>query len=133
MHINISPRRNLLVINWLPYKGVRAPHAEGRQAALGRYSCARCFMQEKEKEGCWFMTIGHVYYQEPVRVMSQIYYSSVLLMRLLGVGGGGGRGWGSSNSDDLRKSLALCLLCGLIYFWFSNRFLHFVIDVDIRH
>ncbi len=65
-------------------------------------------MQEKEKEGCWFMsmTIGHVYYQEPVRVMSQIYYSSVLLMRLLGVGGRGrGRGgWGggglSSNSQD---------------------------------
>jgi hypothetical protein len=32
--------------------------------------------------------------------------------------GGGGhtrlrvRGWGSPNSDDLRKSLALCLLCG---------------------
>jgi hypothetical protein len=32
--------------------------------------------------------------------------------------GGGGhirlrvRGWGSSNSDDWRKSLALCLLCG---------------------
>ncbi len=23
------------------------------------------------------------------------------------------RGWGSSNSDDWRKSLALCLLCGL--------------------
>jgi len=30
MHINISLPRNLLVINWLPYKGVRAPHAEGR-------------------------------------------------------------------------------------------------------
>jgi hypothetical protein len=29
MHINISPLRNLLVINWLPYKGVRAPHEEG--------------------------------------------------------------------------------------------------------
>ncbi len=51
-------------------------------------------MQEKEKEGCWFMTIGHVHYQEPVRVMSQIYYSSVLLMRLLGVGGRGGGGGG---------------------------------------
>jgi hypothetical protein len=23
------------------------------------------------------------------------------------------RGWGSTNSDDWRKSLALCLLCGL--------------------
>jgi hypothetical protein len=57
-------------------------------------------MQEKEKEGCWFMT----YYQEPVRVMSQIYYSSVLLIRLLGVGerGEGGRLGGglSSNSQD---------------------------------
>ncbi len=40
----------------------------------------------------------------------------------LGPGGGGGggvghtrqgvRGWGSPNSDDLRKSLELCLLCG---------------------
>ncbi len=26
MHENISPRRNILVINWLPYKGVRAPN-----------------------------------------------------------------------------------------------------------
>jgi hypothetical protein len=26
------------------------------------------------------MIIGHVYYQEPVRVMSQIYYSSVILI-----------------------------------------------------
>ncbi len=26
---------------------------------------------------------------------------------------GGGGGWGSPNSDDWRKSLALCLLCGL--------------------
>jgi hypothetical protein len=24
------------------------------------------------------------------------------------------RGWGSPNSDDLRKSLALCLLCGIL-------------------
>jgi hypothetical protein len=24
-------------------------------------------MQDREKEGCWFMTIGHVFYQEPVR------------------------------------------------------------------
>ncbi len=58
-------------------------------------------MQEKEKEGCWFMTIGHVYYQEPVRVMSQIYYSSVCIINETagglgegegdgGVGGGGG-------------------------------------------
>ncbi len=29
-------------------------------------------MQEREKEGCWFMTKGHVYYQEPNRVASQI-------------------------------------------------------------
>jgi hypothetical protein len=28
----------------------------------------------KREEGCWFMTIGHVFYQEPVRVMSLIYY-----------------------------------------------------------
>ena len=27
------------------------------------------------------------------------------------------RGWGSPTSDDLRKSLALCLLCGLIERW----------------
>ena len=26
-----------------------------------------------------------------------------------------GEGWGSPNSDDWRKSLALCLLCGLGY------------------
>jgi hypothetical protein len=35
-----------------------------------------------------------------------------------GLGGGGHtrlrvRGWGSPNSDDWRKSLALCLLCGM--------------------
>ncbi len=29
------------------------------------------------------------------------------------------RGWGSPNSDDWRKSLALCLLCG----WFSSSLL----------
>jgi hypothetical protein len=29
------------------------------------------------------MTIGHVYYQEPVQVMSQIYYSFVVMSRLL--------------------------------------------------
>ncbi len=28
-------------------------------------------------EGCWFMTMGYVYYQEPDRVVSQICYSSV--------------------------------------------------------
>jgi hypothetical protein len=32
-------------------------------------------MQDGEKEGCWFMTMGHVFYQEPVRVESQIFYS----------------------------------------------------------
>ena len=34
-------------------------------------------MQEREKEGCWFMTKGHVYYQEPNRVASQICISTV--------------------------------------------------------
>jgi hypothetical protein len=33
-------------------------------------------MQDGEKDG-WFMTIGHVFYQEPVRVVSQIFYSPV--------------------------------------------------------
>jgi hypothetical protein len=39
--------------------------------------------------------------------------------------GGGGhtrlrvRGWGSPNSDDWRKSLALCLLCGVYNGWLS--------------
>ena len=38
-------------------------------------------------------------------------------------GGEGGprvRGWGSPNSDDWRKSLALCLLCGLHTSWTEN-------------
>jgi hypothetical protein len=34
-------------------------------------------MQDGEKDGCWFMTIGHVFYQEPIRVVSQIFYSPV--------------------------------------------------------
>jgi hypothetical protein len=34
-------------------------------------------MQEREKEGCWFMTKGHVYNQEPNQVASQICISTV--------------------------------------------------------
>jgi hypothetical protein len=70
-------------------------------------------MQEKEKEGCWFMTKGHVYYQEPVRVMSQIYYSSVLLMRLLGVGGRG-RGMGGGSQFKSTRQLFLYLYAPMV-------------------
>jgi hypothetical protein len=50
-------------------------------------------MQEREKEGCWFMTKGHVYYQEPNRVASQICISTVQDY-VKTAGGGTGRGGG---------------------------------------
>ncbi len=31
------------------------------------------------------------------------------------------RGWGSPNSDDSRKSLALCLLCDILYLYEVNK------------
>jgi hypothetical protein len=54
--------------------------------------------------------------------------------------GGGGqtrlrlRGWGSPNSDDLRKSLALCLLCGVVVpaRHAGNRFLNSLKGLQIR-
>ncbi len=53
-------------------------------------------MQDVEKDGCWFMTIGHVFYQEPVRVVSQIFFSPVqnYFQTAVNVGDRGGCGWG---------------------------------------
>ncbi len=59
-------------------------------------------MQEGEKGGCWFMTKGNVFYQEPVRVASQLFYSpDQNISRLLDRGGrerGGARGEGGGRS-----------------------------------
>jgi hypothetical protein len=67
-------------------------------------------MQDGEKDGCWFMTIGHVFYQEPVRVASQFFNSpDFKVSRLLdkegrergGARGEGLGGWGGGGGRSI--------------------------------
>ncbi len=50
-------------------------------------------MQDGNKDGCWFMTIGHVFYQEPCPTF---FYSQLYRILLMGGGGGGGQREGDS-------------------------------------
>ncbi len=52
-------------------------------------------------EGCWFMTMGYVYYQEPDRVVSQICYSSVQDFGKKDCWGEGVRGRGARGLSEL--------------------------------
>jgi hypothetical protein len=62
-------------------------------------------MQDGNKDGCWFMTIGHVFYQEPCPTF---FYSQ--LYRILLMGGGEGGAKGGRLSFDSRGNYVIHIL-----------------------